>query len=590
MKQFLKIFTGSCLGTIAGLGFLVLFIFLIAAIVAGGNSEGIQKGVLKLSLDSGVPELTENVSRSPYDLSAERVIGLNDIKDLIQKAATDDNIEGILLNTDFINAGPATLQSIRLAIDSFKRSDKFVYAYADFYGQSGYYLASIADSVLLNTNGGIDLKGYGVSRPYFKDMMDRSGIQMNIFYAGQYKSATEPYRRNSMSPQSKEQTREYLNDLFQVCLEDISDSRNIPLESLENVVRAYEGRTSKLALANGLIDKIAYWDEVEDMIRRKTEKGKNKKINYISLEDYYGQINVLPKKSKYKSDKIAVVYAEGDILYNADGYGRVSEGDYLEILQKIRRSSKVKAVVLRVNSPGGSALTSDLIWREIELIKQSGKPVVASFGDYAASGGYYIACGADTIVSMPNTLTGSIGVFSMFPNVSKLMKDKLGIHFDSLKTHPFASGLSPMFDLGEGEKRFMQEGTDELYSQFLDRVAEGRNATKEQIHEIAQGRVWSGQDALNNGLVDVIGDLEHAIDIASEMADIEKYELSAYPKIKENPWREIMRALEDGDEADMSILKLSDTEKELFNKYQEWSRFLSNSNNMARLPYVVNFD
>ena len=287
MKQFFKIFTGSCLGTIAGLGLLFLLFLVFGAMLAAAGKKSPKSGVLKLEFSQVIPELTENVSRSPYDMSGDLAIGLNDVKKLIEGAASDKKIKGILLNADMLSAGPASVSEVRMAIDSFRRSGKFVYAYADIYGQSGYYLSTIADSILLNPNGAVDLRGYSMTSPYFKDMLDRAGVKMNIFYAGQFKSATEPFRRNSMSEQSKTQTREYLNDLFNIAVNDMAVSRNMSTQQLQNAINTYEGREANKALNAGLVDQLSYWDEVESMIKTALDKSKNEKINYISLEDYY---------------------------------------------------------------------------------------------------------------------------------------------------------------------------------------------------------------------------------------------------------------------------------------------------------------
>ncbi|MFT4532818.1 MAG: protease-4 [Saprospiraceae bacterium] len=589
MSQFFKFFTASCLGVFAAIAIIGLIFAGFLGSMAGNKPIVPKNTVLELDFSSFVPEKTGNVESSAMSFEQVDKLGLNSIVALLDYAATDDKVKGLLIKGGGVNAGQATVSSIREALVKFKKSEKFVYSYADFYSQSGYFLGSVADSVFLNPNGMVDIKGFATMVPFFKNALDNVGIKMNVFYAGNFKSATEPFRRTEMSEPSKIQTREFLTSLVDQYKDLVSSSRNMSSDELDEIMTNYKGRDAKSSLESGLIDKIVYWDEVESTMRRELDIKADKKIKLKSLTDYYSAVT-LPKESKAKA-KIAIVYAEGTISYGTDAKGSISEAKYLKIFEKIKNDDDIKAMVLRVNSGGGSSITSDILWRAIENVKAAGKPVVASFGDYAASGGYYIAAGADTIVSAPNCLTGSIGVFMMFPNMTGLMNDKLGVNFDEVKTHPMAVGLSPVKDLTDAEKELLQKGTDDIYEQFLNRVAEGRGMTRDEVHEVAQGRVWTGTKALEIGLVDVIGGIDDAVKLASEMAGVEDFKTKEYPFIKETFLDQVVKGISETNNVQAALgINIDKSDLEMVRQYREVKNLLLDRTPQARLPFILKVD
>ncbi|MBK9254689.1 MAG: signal peptide peptidase SppA [Saprospiraceae bacterium] len=589
MRSFLQTFLASCLGVVAS--FALLFIILIGMAISGSTSKPSlsNNSILKLNLESAIPEKTDNVAKSfPFGGSEAESIGLRDILRLLEHAATDKKITGIVIENSSVAIGQASLYSLIQGIEKFKESGKFVYSYGDFHSQSSYMLCSVADSVFLNPQGSVDLRGFGSTIPFFKNMLDNVGIEMDIFYAGNFKSATEPFRLTEMSEPNKIQTREFLNEMHEIFSEIITKNRNIDATALDSILTTYGSRTAKKSLEVGLVDALWYKDQLEDFLKTKLNVKADKKLKYVSLGKYS---NLTELKDKVKSkDKIAIVYAEGEIIYGSDESGIISEKKYISLLNKIRNDKTIKAVVLRVNSPGGNAFSSDVIWREIERIKESGKPVIASFGDYAASGGYYIAAGADSIVAQPNTLTGSIGVFMMMPNATKLLNDKIGITFDTIKTHPYAVGFSPILSLTENERTVLQEATLEIYDLFVERVATGRKLSIDSTKVIAQGRVWTGRKALELGLVDVLGGLEEAVRIAAEKAGIEKYKVVEYPFVEPDFFATIMKEIQRSKGDDMVKMLSTPEERKLFMQFQELKSIIRCKDPNARLPYIFEFN
>lgn len=588
MNQFFKNVTAATIGVI--LAFVLMFFFFIVFLgsLADTKPSVAKNTVLEIDLSAQIPEITGNIETSGFNYDNIGVLGLNTITQLIDHAAKDDNVKGILIKNNATGGGQATLASVRESIVKFKESKKFVYSYADMYSQSAYYIGSTADSIFLHPLGMIDIKGFSTFIPFFKSALDKVGVSMNIFYAGNFKSATEPYRRDEMSEENKIQTKEFLLSMVNHYKEAIASSRGISLEEVDNIMTEYKGRNSKSCLESRLVDKLLYWDEVEYIIRKKLGLDKTKNIAFTTLSEYNNAVTLRYGKSKSK-DKIAVVYAEGVITYGTDDKGSISEKKYLDIFKNLQNDENVKAVVLRVNSPGGNSLTSDIIWRGIENLKKAGKPVIASFGDYAASGGYYIAAGADTIVAAPNTLTGSIGVYMMFPNATNLMNEKLGIYFDEVKTHPMAVGLSTVKNLSDSEKALLQESTIEVYDTFLKRVAEGRNMTVDEVHEVAQGRVWTGSKAKELGLVDLIGNLQDAIDIAAQSANIKEYKIKSFPEIEETFIDQLLKGIAANDDISTKI-GIDKYELELLKEYGQIKSLLIDRSPQARLPFILIYD
>jgi len=591
MKQFFKFIFASCLGTILAVFALIALISMVG-VMMGSNKEGIASdSVLLLEFDTPVPELSRNVPQQGLTLESNPNIGLHEITKLINHAASDPKIKGILYKASPTNVlGTVTASSIRESLKKFRdSSNKFVYAYGDFFDNSSYLIASSSDSIFANPMGTVDVNGYATMIPFFKGAMDKLDLEMDIYYAGQFKSATEPFRRENMSEQNKRQTREYLNDNYQLYLKEVAEARDIPVANLTDVINDLDFDNTDKALTNKLIDGKRHWYEVEDLLRSKLGIKEGRTVSYTSIEDYASNTTLLRGSSK---NRIAVVYAEGNVVYADDNRGNINERTYHEVFDKIRKDKKVKAVVLRVNSGGGSAFTSDVIWKEMKTLQAKGIPIIASFGDYAASGGYYIAASADKIVSHPKTLTGSIGVFSMLPNFSGLMENKLGITFDTVKTSPHAIVASPFYKRNPQEDEALQRFTDNMYQIFLSRVAEGRGKTIDEIHEVAQGRVWTGQRAVEQGLVDTLGGLNTAIELAARVADVsDSYKVVEYPKITQEFWEQIIAEL-NLESAQLyakklATPKLTKTEAKLYETFNELRTVMSYKEPMARMPFMI---
>lgn len=590
MKSFFQTFFASCLGVFGAMVLCVLILVGIGMSSLAKQTSISDNSILKLSLEETIPEKSDNVEVDPASIlsSPTEAIGLTRILKLIDAASKDDKIKGILLENNYVSIGQSSVLSLIEGLKKFKESGKFIYSYADSHSQASYMLCSVADSMFLNPRGGVDLKGFGASIPFFKGMLDKVGVEMNIFYAGNFKSATEPFRLTEMSEYNRLQTRTFLEDIKSIMIEQITKNRKLSSEKLASVMANLEGRTAEKSLENGLVDGLMYKDELEDFLKKKMGIAVDKKLKFITLSKYNALADIDVSTSK---DKIAVVYAEGEILYGSDDAGAVTDKKYIKMLSKIRQDKNIKAVVLRVNSPGGSAFTSDVIWHEIERIKATGKPVIASFGDYAASGGYYIAAGADKIIAQPNTLTGSIGAFMMFPNATKLLNDKLGVRLDTVKTDEFAAGFSPMLNLSEKEKALLQETTLEIYDLFIDRVSKGRKLSVDSTKIIAQGRIWSGRDALNIGLVDQLGSLDDAITLAGKKAGLDDYKVTEYPIIEEDFMSAIIKEVSKGKDDDVATrFFTTKDERKLLQQYQQLRNIVRLKEPQARVPYIFDFN
>lgn len=539
--------------TLAGVLLILFFTFYVVAVIGSFTNSNKEKVTEKpnsvLSLDLGyvIPERTPNSTFDGFDWSAltgNKVLGLNDILSDIKKAKTDDNIKGIFLDFDMCPSGISTVKAIRDALIDFKKSGKFIDAYAVAYTQKAYYLTSVADKVYLNPMGVVELKGLSVQIMFYKDLLDKLGIETQVFYDGKYKTATEPFRRDNMSDENKVMTTNMLDDLQKSIFGAIADSRHMPFDSLVNISNNLLVRNASAARKYGFIDSLGYYDQFLDELRSRLHIGKHDKVEMVSLDKY----NDVPAKNfTISDDKIAVVYAQGDIV---DGKGNNNEigGDrFAQTLRELRNDDAVKAVVLRVNSPGGSGVASDVIWREVGLLKAK-KPVIVSMGDYAASGGYYISCNANKIVAEPTTLTGSIGVFGILPNLKKFWNDKLSITFDGVGTGKYSDFGSIDRPLNDEEKLIIQNEIDSFYHTFKSRVAEGRHINIDTVQAIAQGRVWIGDQAVKLGLVDTLGNLATAINLAAKAAHISTYELESYPKQK-SKLEELLKMVDDDSKA-----------------------------------------
>jgi protease-4 len=580
---------GSCLGVIVSFALIALIITLSVIFGSKGETTSIRKNsVLHLRLEGLIPEKTGNtMDENAFLAIQDEAIGLQRLCKVIKHAETDPKIKGIFLENNNVSMGQATLLAISNQLKSFKESGKFIYSYADMHSQSSYFLCTVADSMFLNPQGMVDLRGFGTMVPFLKNTLDKLGIKMEVFYAGDFKSASEPFRLDKMSDENRLQIKEFLNDMKYLMLETIKTNRGIAQNEVNTIMNEYGGRSAKRALENKLVDKLCHRSTVDEIIKSRLGIEADKKLHLVSLEKYNKSVDIKESKS---NNKIAVVYLEGEIAYGEDNKGIITKNKYSKVFTKILEDEDVKAVVLRVNSPGGDAFTSEVIWDYVEKVKAKGIPVVASMGDYAASGGYYISCGADYIYSQPNTLTGSIGVFAMFPNFNSLTKDKLGVNFDTVKTNDLAVALSPFHQLSEKEKNIMQESVLEIYDLFLNRVSTGRKLTLDSTKVIARGRVWSGTKAKSLGLVDELGGLEEAINKSKDLAKLSDYAIVEYPGIKPDFLSELMRELDRGGEEEVIKHLATPEERKIYNFIQQSRKILTPNRVQTRLPFIPEFN
>ena len=531
-------FLGNVLATIVGLFvFLMLFFFGIVLIAAlfGGDSEEVS-----VKSDSVIELKLENIKndyagkyKDPWItiLSEGENVGLSDIINAIEAAKKDNDIKGISILNDESELEMAQRKALRDALEDFKKSGKFVMSYANSYSQKEYYLNSVANTIYINPVGDFDFKGLSAELMFFKDLQEKSGVKMEVIRHGKYKSAVEPFLDNKMSDANREQTLSLLNSVWSSVLADISKSRNISVAKLNEIANGLLARTPEMAKAEKLVDIIAYEDEYHNAIRKKLKVDKDEEYNKISIVDYAQKV-ATTSESVDSQDKIAIIYAQGEIMSGEGDANTIGEGSMNRSLIEARKDENIKAIVLRIDSPGGNALTSDLIWREIELTKKV-KPVVVSMGNYAASGGYYIACNANKIFAENNTITGSIGVFGILPNFTQLAT-KMGIHTEQLKTNDNAAEYSPFVPMDEKFKTVTLQGVERIYKTFITHVAEGRKMTVAQVDSIGQGRVWSGSQALKIGLVDKIGGLDDAIKEAASLSKTKKYSTQNFPEFEKD--------------------------------------------------------
>ena len=533
--NFLRTFFASVLGTLTALflGGIILFM-LIAGIASVVNSDDSSAAMIQdnsvLSLKLNLP-IMDNVPGSQdfqvsLGLDAES-IQLIDLVTAIELAKTNGKIKGIHLRSDYLAAGWAQTKTLRDALLSFKDSGKFVSAYADFFTQKGYYLASASDSIFVNPNGGVEFKGLASEVLYFKDFEDEYGFKMEVIRHGKYKSAVEPYLSNSMSEANREQIGSLIASLWETIGSEIAEARSISVAELDVIATNLEANLLGNALKVGLIDQISYKSEYIELLKNKLGLLEKDKLKLVDYNDILAG-NAAHKKGV--RDKIAIIYAQGPILFGEGNETQIGDQVFVEAIEEAAKSKRVKAIVLRVNSPGGSAMISDILWNALEDAKKK-KPLVVSMGNVAASGGYYIACNADTIFADPMTVTGSIGVFATIPNV-KGFTDDIGIKAEHVMTHKNAVGYSPFEPISPGFRKSALESIEHVYDTFKQRVADGRNLSLEEVEALAQGRVWTGLQAKKNGLVDELGGLGAAIEAAAVLAEIEEYNLTSYPKVE----------------------------------------------------------
>ena len=499
---------------------IIVFIFYLIpkeeVVVVKDNS------VLKIEFKDPILDRTSENPFSDIDLlnsSTEGSIELKDILDNIEKAKNDDKIKGIYLNFSSVNAGFSQIEEIRNKLLQFKESGKFIYSYADSYSQAAYYLASVSDNIALNPEGIIELKGLSIGVMFYKGLMDKLGIEAQIIRHGKFKGAVEPFMSNQMSNENREQLEKFINSLSNYMIDGIATERKIDSEEIHKMINNMDLSSSRKCLDKKVIDQIIYEDEFLSELEGLSD-------NEITFTDY---MKVKNPKTSVSNNKIAIIYATGAINTGKGSYNTIGSETTVEAIREASEDENVKAIVLRVNSPGGSALASEIIWREVNLAKQK-KKVVVSMGDYAASGGYYIACNADKIFANNSTLTGSIGVFGIVPNTKKFLNEKLGIYIETVNTHKHSDIGMGYRRLSDEEVSVIQNSVEDIYETFITHVSEGRGIPVRKVNEIGQGRIWSGVDALEIGLIDEIGGLEAAIASAAELSELEDYRIITLPK------------------------------------------------------------
>lgn len=587
MKEFFKYVFATVIGIVISavvLAFLMIMIVFgfIASIGDDKLVEVRSNSVLYLDLDQLVTERTPDNSLAGVPIvggGEERSIGFYDVIKALKTAEEDDKIEAVYVNVSSPRAGMATMLEIRNAILNFKKSRKPVIAYSEVYSQGAYYLASAADKVYLNPEGALEFKGFSSELTFFKGALDKLGIEAQIIRVGNYKSAVEPFVNTKMSDYNRKQVTAYVNGLYQTFLKGISQTRKISVDSLALLANGYQIQTPKDALSFRMVDALKYKDQVLDELRNITGKDKTSTVNTVSINDY---ISNLPHSDPSPSkDKVAVIYANGDIVGGEGSDDQIGSERISRAIRKARLDENIKAIVLRVNSGGGSALASDVIWREIVLSRKN-KPVIASFGDVAASGGYYIACAADSIFVQPNTITGSIGVFGIIPNFQNLLNNKLGITFDGVKTSQYADIMSVNRPLTNGERFIIQNGVNRIYDTFLTRVSDGRKKTKAQIDSIGGGHVWIGTDAVQIGLADRLGSFEDAIKAAAKKAKLNDYKIVEYPE-KIDPLKNLFSNSKENISAYYAKKELGEN----YLIYKQMQKAIANSGIQARMDYEV---
>ena len=583
--NFLRNLLAAILGCLMAFGIVFVMFFVLISLL-GSDEEAVtvkNNSVLKLQLKRPIADYAGNNDLNPFASIFDGPQGLDEILQAITVAKDDERIKGISISNSFILAGLAQTQALRKVLYEFKTSGKFIYTYGDFCTQKDYYLASVADSIFINPVGVLDFKGLSSEVLFYKDLQEKTGVKMEVIRHGKYKSAVEPYLENEMSDANRLQIKELIQSLWDSMISDIAIGRSISETNLNIIADTLGGRTPGYAKKSGLLDDILFYDEYEQKLSNVLELSEAENINYITLDDYAKYAN--KKTLKSGTDKIAVIFAQGEILYGEGGQDFIGQGIINKALIKAREDKNVKAVVLRVNSPGGSALTSDIIWREVELTKAV-KPVVVSMGNVAASGGYYIAAGANKIFAEPTTITGSIGVFGTVPNISKLAKD-IGINAEQVGTNANSVDYSLFEPMSDAFRNQVQESIEDTYQIFLERVSQGRGISVARADSLAQGRVWSGVDAKRIGLIDELGTLEDAISAAAELAELENYGIRKFPKYKSGFERFM-------DDLGGASLKLKDNiiaeeiGEEAYMILKDLKTSMEQKGVQARMPFILN--
>ncbi|NOZ46825.1 MAG: signal peptide peptidase SppA [Chlorobi bacterium] len=588
MKSFFKFTLASIVGVIIS-SVLLFFIFvgIFSAIVSSTQDKEVKLKDNTLLIAKFNRPISERGNDNPFenfnfaDMSTVTVLGLNDIINNIDKAKTDDKIKGIYLDLSIIPAGIGTIEEIRNALLDFKESGKFIISYADFYSQGAYYLATAGNKIYLNPEGVVDYRGLRAEVMFIKGTLKKLGIEPQVLKVGKFKSAVEPLILDKMSEANKEQVKKYMGSIWNFILEGISAQRKIAVNELNTLADNLTISSADSALKYNLIDGLKYKDEIISELKDSLKIEKDKIINSVSMSKY---TNVPKSKRKGKGlakDKIAIIYAQGDIVTGNGEMKQIGSDKISKAIRQAREDKKIKAIVFRINSPGGSALASEIIWREVKLAAEV-KPVIASMSDVAASGGYYIACAADTIVAHENTITGSIGVFGVLFNSKELLNKKLGITVDRVKTNKHSDYGTITRALDPVERSVIQKEIESIYDTFISHVADGRNMTKEKVNEIGQGRVWSGINAKEIGLVDVFGGMNKAIEIAADRAGLDNYRIVNLPKQK-STIEQIVSELTGETKARILENELGESYK----YYESLKNCLSQEGILARVPYNI---
>lgn len=585
MGQFFKIVFATIVGQILLFFIGMFFLIAIAASLGSSDKEGVsvdENSVLRMSFGGEIKERTGDNPFEDLDIPGfdnASTIGLKEVLATIEYAKNDPNIKGIYLDFGTVSGGFASLQEIRDALVDFKKSKKFIIAYNSICTEGAYYLTSVADEIHLNPEGMIEFNGLSTEIMFLKGTMEKLEVKPEIFKVGDFKSAVEPLFLDKMSDANRQQTTSFLNSIYNYYLQNVATSRGIEMSRLKLISDSMLVRNAADALNYGLVTNLSYYDEVEKALKNKLKIGESTKIKFVNYSKYKNNVKVEEGSSK---NKIAVIYAEGDIVDGKGEDGQIGGESLSATIRKARLDDKVKAVVLRVNSPGGSALASDIIWREIVLTKEV-KPVIASMSDVAASGGYYISMACDTIVAQPNTITGSIGVFGVMFNLENMLKNKLGITTDRVTTGTFSDAGSMNRTMTDFERRIIQGEVEKVYDVFTSKAAKGRNMTQDELKKYASGRVWSGTEAKEVGLVDVLGNIEDAIAIAAKKANLGKdYKIKAMPGEKKFI-DQLMNKGEEGVETYFAKKHLGD----LYPYTQALKKLQQMEGIQARLPFDV---
>lgn len=582
MKNFIKTVLANVIALfIAGLLLPFFLLFIIVIIGSASSSDKDIKikenSVLTIDFKSKIVEHENESEASMFDLKDDAELKYQDILNAIETAKNDDKIKGISIELDDIDAGITQIDDIRKSLEDFKKSNKFVYAYGNNVSQASYYLGSVADQYFLNPVGGIELKGLSSEVVFLKEFAEKYGININVIRHGNFKAAVEPFLRNEMSPENKEQMTALLNDTWGEISSKIIQSRKLDATEFKTVVDSLYATIPDLSLKYKLADKLVQKSEYEEIIKNKLNVGKDEELNKVSIRNYaFSQVD-----TKTNDNKIAVLYASGTI-YNGNKYSDIHSERYIQYIKNLAQDDNIKAVVLRVNSPGGSANASDEILYELQQLKQK-KPLIISFGDYAASGGYYISMAGDRIFAQNNTITGSIGVFGVIPD-AKNLANRNGIYSDVVSTNANSNMISPFSGLSSGTLAIAQRSVVNTYNRFVHFVSKNRNKTTEEVDAVGSGRVWSGKRAKEIGLVDEIGSLNDAVKYAANKANIAEYEAVSYPA-KVDKFEQIMGSLRQGNIAESYVKsQISEENYKLFKVFSDQN--FKNSIQMA-MPYII---